>query len=112
MYSWTHFDHSIIPNTPENSPELAQPTLQRKHDGNFQTDFAISQRQYLLKLISISLVWIHAAHVMCSWTFGPFHHLKHTQNSPESNHHTLSLFNPYTLMFFVVFYFYPFILMR
>ena len=68
MDSFGPFHH---PNNTQNSPELAQPTLQRKH-GNFQTDFAVShgsRRLYLLKLISISLVWIHAGHVMlCSWT--------------------------------------------
>ena len=42
----------------------------RQH-GNFQTWIGVLCRSdglYLLKRISVSLVWIHTGHVMCVWT--------------------------------------------
>jgi hypothetical protein len=61
MCSWTHLHPSFIPNTPNISLKY----------GKFETVFGPlhgTNGLYLLKLLIISLLWIHTGHVMCSWT--------------------------------------------
>jgi hypothetical protein len=71
MCSWTHLDPSfILPNTPKPT-QIGLISPHRKHD-SFETVFGIfhgSHGLWLLKVIIISLLWIHTGHVvMCSWT--------------------------------------------
>jgi hypothetical protein len=101
MCSCTHLDASLISNTRKTAWNWPISPY-RKH-GNAVTVFDLlhgSNGLFLLKLISrISLLWIHTAHVMCSWThLYAFSSQPHTQNSLELAHQPIQHFKPVMLI--------------